>query len=86
MSACRWSRRGGISLALTVSGTDSGGNPFNGTMVIHLFDDLAPATTARIEQLVSDGFYNGLPFTRVLDGFVAQGGDNGTGGIRLHSR
>ncbi len=71
---------GGHNLALTVSGTDGAGNPFNGTMVIHLFDDLAPNTSARIEQLVTSGFYNGLPFTRVLDGFVAQGGDNGTGG------
>ena len=71
---------GGHNLALTVSGTDGAGNPFNGTMVIHLFDDLAPNTSARIEQLVTSGFYNGLPFTRVLDGFVAQGGDNGSGG------
>ena len=71
---------GGHNVALTVSGTDGAGNPFNGTMVIHLLDDLAPNTSARIEQLVTSGFYNGLPFTRVLDGFVAQGGDNGTGG------
>ena len=71
---------GGHNIALSVTGTDGTGNAFSGTMVFHLFDDLAPNTTARIEQLVNSGFYNGLPFTRVLDGFVAQGGDNGSGG------
>ena len=46
---------------------------------MHLFEDLAPATTARIEQLVTQGYYNGLTFHRVLDGFVAQTGQTNNG-------
>jgi cyclophilin family peptidyl-prolyl cis-trans isomerase len=68
------------SLVLNVTGTDSNDQSFSGTLIIHLFEDLAPVTTARIEQLVTSGFYNNAPFSRVVDGFVAQGGDNGSGG------
>ena len=39
----------------------------------------APQTTARIEQLVNEGYYNGLVFHRVLDGFVAQTGQSNNG-------
>jgi cyclophilin family peptidyl-prolyl cis-trans isomerase len=46
---------------------------------MHLFEDLAPQTTARIEQLVAEGYYNGLDFHRVLDGFVAQTGQTNGG-------
>src|SRR5262249_55396722 len=48
------------SLQLNVTGTDSSNNTFTGTLVLHLFEDLAPNTTARIEQLVSQGHYDGL--------------------------
>tara|TARA_R110002072_G_scaffold143659_2_gene289664 strand:+ start:8409 stop:8861 length:453 start_codon:yes stop_codon:yes gene_type:complete len=54
-----------------------------GDVTIRLRDDLAPQHTARISQLAEDGFYDGLTFHRVIDGFVAQGGcpqGNGTGG------
>src|SRR5687767_891505 len=45
--------------------------------------DLAPATVAQIQALVRQGFYDGIVFHRVIDGFMAQPGDpqgNGTGG------
>ena len=41
------------SLKLEVSGTDENGAAFTGTLILHLFEDLAPGTTARIEQLVT---------------------------------
>ncbi len=46
-----------------------------GLIVIELNPDFAPATVKQFKQLVSDGFYDGLSFYRVIDGFVAQGGD-----------
>ena len=49
------------SIVLNVTGTDKkSGNAFSGQLVLHLFEDFAPETTARIEQLVSQGYYNGL--------------------------
>ncbi len=51
-----------------------------GDVVIRLRPDLAPGHVAHITQLVSEGFYNGLKFHRVIAGFMAQGGcPNGTG-------
>ena len=55
----------------------------NGDVLIKLRPDLAPNHVKRISELVTDGFYNGLTFHRVIDGFMAQGGDPlgvGTGG------
>jgi peptidylprolyl isomerase len=55
----------------------------DGRVVIDLRPDLAPKHVARIKELVRQGFYDGLTFHRVIDGFMAQGGDpsgNGTGG------
>lgn len=63
------------SLRLQVSGTDENGTAFTGTLIMRLFEDLAPGTTARIQQLVTQGYYNNKPIHRVLDGFVMQGGD-----------
>lgn len=73
----------GRVLVLNVSGTDSTGVAFTGNLVLKLFEDKAPETSARIIQLANTGFYNGLTFHRVVKGFVAQGGDpngDGTGG------
>ncbi|HTI79068.1 MAG TPA: peptidylprolyl isomerase [Acetobacteraceae bacterium] len=58
----------------------------NGRVVIELFPDLAPKTVERIKTLANQGFYDGTPFHRVIDGFMAQGGDptgTGTGGSKL---
>ena len=57
---------------------DSGGD-----VVIRLRPDLAPGHVARIRELVQEGFYYDVVFHRVIDGFMAQGGDptgTGTGG------
>src|SRR5271167_5032789 len=57
-----------------------------GRVVIQLRPDLAPKHVARIKQLVSEGFYDNTPFHRVIEGFMAQGGDpsgTGTGGSKL---
>jgi peptidyl-prolyl cis-trans isomerase B (cyclophilin B) len=54
-----------------------------GSFVITLYSDYAPITCENFEKLVSEGFYDGLTFHRVVDGFMAQGGDpngDGTGG------
>ncbi len=51
-----------------------------GMFVIQLRPDLAPNHVARVKELAREGFYNGTPFHRVIDGFMAQGGDpTGTG-------
>ncbi len=55
----------------------------SGRVVIELRSDLAPKHTARIKELVREGFYDGLAFHRVLEGFMAQAGDprgDGSGG------
>src|SRR5262245_35332140 len=54
-----------------------------GKVVIVMRPDLAPSHVARIKELVRDGFYDGVVFHRVIDGFMAQTGDptgTGTGG------
>lgn len=54
-----------------------------GKVTIKLRPDLAPKHVERITELVEEGFYDGLAFHRVIDGFVAQGGcpkGTGTGG------
>ena len=54
-----------------------------GPVAVALRPDLAPNHVARIKELTRKGFYDGLVFHRVIDGFMAQGGDptgTGTGG------
>ena len=57
-----------------------------GRVVIKLRTDLAPKHAERIKQLARDGYYNNVPFHRVMAGFMAQTGDgqnfNGTGGSK----
>ena len=51
-----------------------------GPVVIQMRPDLAPNHVAHIKKLVREGFYDGIVFHRVIDGFMAQTGDpNGTG-------
>ena len=48
--------------------------------IITLYPEYAPITCENFEKLVSEGFYDGLTFHRIVDGFMAQGGDpDGTG-------
>ena len=54
-----------------------------GDVVIRLRPDIAPITVANFQKLVGEGFYNGLTFHRIMQGFMIQGGDpkgDGTGG------
>jgi peptidylprolyl isomerase len=55
----------------------------SGRVVIEMRPDLAPNHVARIKELARQGFYDGIVFHRVIDGFMAQTGDprgDGTGG------
>jgi peptidylprolyl isomerase len=57
-----------------------------GRVVIELFPDIAPKAVARVKELCRKHFYDNTPFHRVIEGFMAQGGDptgTGTGGSGL---
>ena len=54
-----------------------------GCIYVTLYDELAPVTVSNFKSLISEGFYDGLTFHRIIDGFMIQGGDpngDGTGG------
>jgi len=78
----------GIFLMTEPSAAASPGNTLlldlkDGQVVIEMRPDLAPNHVARIKQLAGEGFYDGLKFHRVIEGFMAQTGDplgTGTGG------
>jgi len=57
-----------------------------GRIIVKLRTDLAPKHAERIKTLAREGYYNNVPFHRVIDGFMAQTGDgskfNGTGGSK----
>lgn len=55
---------------------------YEGQVVIELNPLFAPKTVRQFKELVDSGFYNGLGFYRVIDGFVAQGGDGSDLGER----
>src|SRR5256885_8677055 len=77
--------------ALILGGTAMAADPENtlyldtvyGRVVIAMKPDLAPNHVKQIKELTRRGFYDGVPFHRVIDGFMAQTGDptgTGTGG------
>ena len=56
-----------------------------GTIHLELYGDVAPRTVSNFVRLAKRGFYDGLTFHRIIDGFMIQGGDpdaNGTGGSK----
>ena len=58
-------------------------NTNKGSFKIELFNDKAPKTTDNFIKLINEGFYDGLIFHRIIDGFIIQGGcpqGTGTGG------
>ncbi|MCH4023612.1 MAG: peptidylprolyl isomerase [Acetobacter sp.] len=58
----------------------------SGKVVIRLRPDIAPLAAERLRTLSAEGFYDNVPFHRVIPGFMAQGGDptgTGTGGSKL---
>ncbi len=58
----------------------------DGRVTIQLFPELAPKAVERVKLLCRQGFYDGTPFHRVIEGFMAQGGDptgTGSGGSKL---
>lgn len=81
-----------LASGCVTGGTTEGGNMANrhavfdtnmGSFKVELFEDKAPITTGNFIKLAQEGFYNGLVFHRVIDGFMIQGGDpngDGTGG------
>lgn len=86
----RWLVIAGMGIGIMASNTNAGDlentiylDLKDGRVVIELRPDLAPNHVARIKELTRQGFYDGLKWHRVIDGFMAQTGDPkglGTGG------
>jgi len=74
-----------LGIAYTMAGNSSNNVTLKtnmGDIVIKLYDDM-PITAGNFKKLASEGFYDGVIFHRVIDGFMIQGGDpegTGTGG------
>ena len=81
----------GIAVTLSTGASEAAPDPENtlvlelktGEVVIEMLPEVAPNHVARIKELAREGFYDGIVFHRVMDGFMAQTGDptgTGTGG------
>jgi cyclophilin family peptidyl-prolyl cis-trans isomerase len=61
-----------------------------GRIKIELYNDIVPKTTENFRELCSNKKYVGIPFHRIIKGFMVQGGDttnkNGTGGMSIYGR
>jgi len=71
---------GNRSMKISVASADSA---IQGDMILELFEDRVPRVTGRIIELAESGFYDGIIFHRVIDGFMVQTGDplgTGSGG------
>ena len=71
---------------MNITYTDAKGNKQTGDIVVELNPTAAPITVKNFQTLVSQGFYDGLIFHRVIKDFMIQGGDpkgNGTGGSSI---
>ena len=64
-----------MKISVTHASSGPGDAAFSGDMVLQLFEDRAPRTTARIIQQAQSGLYNGEIFHRVINNFMIQGGD-----------
>lgn len=81
---------GDVTMMTDLSKYESTGHPIaviemndGGKILVELYDDIAPNTVKNFISLANKGFYDGLIFHRVIQGFMIQGGDpkgNGTGG------
>ena len=77
----------GVIILIMMSGCGDKANPKiqvemedGGIFVIELYPEYAPKTVDNFVKLVKQGFYDGVTFHRIVDGFMAQGGDpDGTG-------
>lgn len=72
--------------ALDAENTMVIGLSVGGPIIIEMFDDIAPNHVARFKELARSNFYDGITFHRVIEGFMAQGGDptgTGAGGSEL---
>jgi peptidylprolyl isomerase len=70
---------------LSLEVVDAQGRSRGSPVTIQFLSDVAPRHVERIRALTGRGFYDGTPFHRVIEGFMAQGGDptgTGTGGAR----
>ena len=65
----------GLTCLFVLSGlAGCGGNKGGGTFIVELYPEYAPETVENFVKLAEEGFFDGLTFHRIVDGFMAQGG------------